>query len=181
MSDLRHMFTGLQYINPMRGAVYGPLAPLIAIAGSSAMAGSTALMAGGTILGALGAVQQGNASNAAASYEAKQLDAQAMTERASGQRAAIEETRQAELVQSRARAVGAASGGGVDAALAGAIAQEGKYRSLVSMWEGEERAVGREAQAAATRFDGAQQKKAGQINAFTTLLDGGSSLFAKYA
>jgi hypothetical protein len=139
------------------------------------------LMAGGTVLGAAGKLQEGNAAKAASRFEAAQLDAQANTERASGQRAAIEETRNAQLVQSRARAVGAASGGGVDAKLAGDLAQEGQYRSLLAMWQGDEAAIGREQQASAVRFDGEQAQKAGRIGAASTLLSGGSSLYERFA
>lgn len=154
------------------------LSALTAIKGAGL---STILSAAGSAVGAIGAIQGGKAQQASANYQAAQLEAAGKTERAIAQREAEEDRRQARLMQSRARAVGAASGGGIDLELAGDIAAEGEYRALTSLWEGEEAAKGRKAQAAAARFEGKQAKKAGYLTAGKTLLSGGSSLFEKYA
>ncbi|WP_456389747.1 hypothetical protein [Profundibacter sp.] len=171
-----HQFTGLGFLDPMRGVCHGPLAPLVASIGAI----SPAIMAGGTILGAVGAIQQGKAAQASAEYSARQFEAQGKAERASAQRKAINEGKQKDLVMSRARAVGASSGGGLDLELMGDIEEEGTYRSLTALWEGEERAKGRNAQAAAQRASGAAANRAGGIKAFSTILSGGSSLMDKY-
>lgn len=134
----------------------------------------------GTILGGVGTVAGGAAANASAQYEAKQLEARATAERAAGQRDAMRERKQKELVISRAKAVGAASGGGVDLVGLGKIEEEGEYNALTAMWEGEERARGAEDQAAATRWSGKQAKRASFINAGATILDGGASFMEKY-
>jgi len=162
------------------------MAGLMLLAGKAATALKAvgignALAVGGTVLSAAGAAQQGRAAQAAANYQAAQLDAAAKTERASAQREAMDERRQKELMISRARAVGAASGGGQDMQLLGDIEEDGELRALTAMWQGEEAAKGREQQADSSRFDGAQARKAGRIKAATTLLSGGSSLFERYA
>lgn len=158
------------------------MATLIAAVGTAVKGAglSTILSTAGSAIGAVGAIQSGNAANAAAQHQAAQLEAAGQTERAIAQREAEENRRQARLMQSRARAVGAASGGGIDLDLAGDIAEEGEYRALTSIWEGEEAAKGRKAQAAAARFEGKQAKKAGYLKAGKTLLSGGASLFEKY-
>ena len=98
------------------------------------------------------------------------------TENASAQRKAAEETRQKELVLSRARTVAAASGGGQDIALMGSIEEEGTMRSLTALWEGSEAAAGRNAQAAATRFEGSQAKRAGAVKGIASLAQGASTI-----
>lgn len=153
-------------------------AALTAIKGASF---STILSAAGSAVGAVGAIQSGNAQNAAAQYQAKQLEASGKAEQAAAQREAEEQRRQSRLMQSRARAVGAASGGGIDLELAGDIEAEGEYRALTALWEGNEAAKGRRAQAAASRFEGKSAKKAGYLKAGRTILGGGSSLYEKYA
>ena len=141
---------------------------------------SGVLAAGGTILSTAGAIQQGNAANAAAKYNAAQLEAAGKAENAAAQRKAAEESRQKELVLSRARTVAAASGGGQDVALMGQIEEEGTLRSLTALWEGDEAAKGRNAKAAATRFEGSQAKRAGAIKGLSILAEGGASLYDKY-
>lgn len=139
-----------------------------------------ALAAGGTILSTVGAIQQGKAANAAAQYNAAQLEAAGKAESASAQRKAEEQTRQKELVLSRARAVAAASGGGQDVALMGSIEEEGTLRSLTALWEGDEAAKGRKAQADVARFEGSQAKRAGAIKGLSILGEGAGSLYDKY-
>lgn len=152
----------------------------LALIGTLASSVAPALMAGGTILGTVGAMQQGKAAQAAADHTALQLEAQGKTERAVAQREGLEQRKQANLISSRARAVGAASGGGLDLEAMGDIEEEGEYRTLTAIWEGEERAKGRQAQASAARVSGQNARKAGNIRAFGTTLSGGASLLDKY-
>ena len=142
----------------------------------------TILQGAGAAIGAIGSIKAGKSQQAAANYQAAQLDAAAKTESASAQRVAQEERRQKELVLSRARAVGAASGGGQDIGLLGAIEEDGELRALTALWEGDEAAKGRRAQASASRFEGKQMAQAGKINAFTTVLSSaGKSFSEKYS
>ncbi len=137
----------------------------------------TALSAGGSILGA-------NSEAKEMRREANQLEANAGLERASSQRAAMEERRQARLAASRALTVAAASGGGVDDptvlnALAG-IEGEGEYRALSALYEGNESASGMEAEAQARRRGAKSTKRAGLIKAGSSILSSGSSLYDRY-
>lgn len=154
---------------------------LSALTALKGMGLSTILSAGGAAVSAVGAVQGGKAQDAAAQYQAAQLEASGKAEQAASQRQAEEDRRQARLMQSRARAVGAASGGGIDLELAGDIEAEGEYRALTSLWEGTEAAKGRRAQAEASRFEGNAAKKAGYLKGGATILGGGSSFMEKYA
>lgn len=167
---------------------------------------ATAVMIGATVLSSvMSASAQADAANAAAAegvaqqqaanYEADQLKAKAIQERAMAQRERIQEQRDEARVLSNLQAAAAAGGGGATDAgvldLAGDIAQEGKYRADVKMYEGEERARSLEGSASLRRFEGEQsyqaglvKQKAGKKQAFGTLLSGagqGATLYAKYA
>lgn len=127
-----------------------------------------------TALTANGQYQAGKSADQYGRYKANQEKTAAGQEQAEGQRAAANEQRQAQLVISRARAVGAAGGGdttdkGVSDILGG-IAGEGEYRSLAQLYNGNERAAGLFNQANADIFEGKQKKKAGTMAAVTTIL-----------
>lgn len=141
-----------------------------------AVAGS-ALSAGSTILGANSEAKQLRS-------EAEQIDIQAGKERASSQRASIEERRQAAKVSSRALALAAASGAGAsDPSVINNIAEiegEGEYRALTALYNGEETARGQEFEADNRRKEAKNVKKAALVKAAGTILSTGSSLFGKY-
>lgn len=135
---------------------------------------STALNAGGSLY-------QGNQAKKAADSEARQIEYRAGQERAASQRQAEEQRRQARLAMSRAQAV--AGGGGSDQTvvdLIGDMAAEGELRALTSIYEGDDRAFGLEQQAAARRREGKAARTAGYINAVSSVLRGGQSMFKKY-
>lgn len=142
------------------------------------------LAAAGTVVSTIGAIQQGNAQQAAANYQAAQLTQQAGQDRATAQRQAIEERRKAGLALSRVQAFSAASGAGATDPtvnnIAGDIAGQGEYNALTQLYNGEERARGLENQASATRFQGQQAHQAGLFKAGSTILEGGTSLMTKY-
>jgi hypothetical protein len=135
-------------------------------------------MLAGTVMSAGGSIMQGKAAQASSEFQAGQLDRNALAAEASSQRVAIEDRRKAEVLQSRARAVAAAGGGvttdvGVSDVLA-KIEEAGEYNALASLFEGREQAAGLRTKAAATRFEGKAAKKAGQIQALSTIMSGGA-------
>lgn len=142
---------------------------------------ATPLMIASAVLGANGAMQQGSAAQHQAYSQAGQLDAAAGQTRASAQRAAGEQRRQARLAQSalQARAGGGGSDAGVVALDAG-IAGEGELRALTAMFQGEEDARGKEFAATNARASGDAAKKASRTKAFSSILAAGSTLFDKY-
>lgn len=151
----------------------------------------TMLSAAATAVSALGSIASGNAARGQANYQARQMEQQAGQERATAQRAAIEQRHKAALAGSRAQALAAASGGGAsDPTIVGIqsdIAGQGEYNALSALFNGEERARGMETQAQATRFQGQQARKAGVMGAFTSVANGagtimgsGNSLLNKY-
>ena len=152
-------------------------APIAAIFGKIGIGG--VLSIAGSAVSGLGALQAGRAQAAASEFQAKQLEAAGLAEQASSQRQAQEDRRQKEIVISRARAVGAASGGGQDIPLLGAIEEEGELRALTTLWVGDEAAKGRQAQAAAARFEGKQYKRAGFVRAATGVLGQAGQTFAE--
>ena len=134
-----------------------------------------------------------------ANAQAQAQEQQAGQERAVAQRGAIEQRRQGKFVSSEAQAIAAASGAGaLDPTIVGILGDietETELRALTALYEGEERARGLEHGAAITRAGGAGELFAGRAEARlsrsrarrsflstgTTLLEGGSSLFARYA
>lgn len=147
---------------------------------SAASAAAPALQVGGTVLSTAGALAGGIAAKNAADFEAEQLEKKANTERAVASRKVAEQARQKELVLSRAKTVGATSGGGQDYNLLGDLEEEGTYRQLVALWEGENAAQGLQDQARASRAGGRARRTAGVMTAFDRLLGGANSLAEKY-
>lgn len=140
-----------------------------------AVAGS-ALAAGGTILGA-------NAEAKQLKGEAIQLEAQAGSTRATSQRQAMDERRQARLASSRALALSAASGGASDPTVVNILANlegEGEYRALTALYNGEEEARGLEFEATNRRKESKNTKRAGYIGAASTMLKAGAGMYEKY-
>lgn len=151
------------------------------LAAAKSIGAATILSATGAGIAAAGASAAGKSRQAAMEYQADQLEAAGKADEASASQEAMEQARQTRLMQSRARAVGAASGGGIDLDLAGDIEEDGEYRKLTALWEGKEAAAGRRAQANASRFEGKQYRQAGKLKAANTILGGGTSLYEKYA
>lgn len=143
-----------------------------------------ALMAAGSLLSAGGSIIGANAEAKEMRMQADQLEANAGLERASSQRAAMDEKRSARLTASRALAVAAASGGGADDptvvnTIAG-IEGEGEYRALTALYNGDQQAEGMEAEAKARRRGAKSTKTAGLLKAGSTILSGASSIYGKY-
>lgn len=168
--------------------VLASAAPAAASAGSlasTALTASSVLGAVGTGISALSSLQAGKQAQADANFLAIQQEQKANEERAIGQQKMFKERRQAELVQSRLRAVAAAGGGDTTDTgvvnLGGDIAEEGEFQALNEFWRGENAARGYKDMAAATRARGASLAAAAPIKAIGTILEGGSSMFAKYA
>lgn len=140
------------------------------------MAGATALQVGGIIGGA-------KAESRELKHEAVQLDQMAGQDRASSQRAAIEQKRQSRLLASAALARGAATGGGDDPTLVNILADiegEGELRALTALYEGEEMARSREMQANARRREAKNVKKASYLNAGATILGNAATMYSRY-
>jgi hypothetical protein len=146
---------------------------------------ATVLSIGGSVLSGLGQMQAGKAANANAKFQAAQMEQQAGQERASSQRQAIAERRQANIMQSNAQASAAASGGGATDPtvlnITGNLAKEGEYNALSALFAGEERARGQELQATSTRMQGKQAKKQGMISGISTIIGGSASAYSKYS
>lgn len=156
-----------------------------AAAGGAAAAGAgislaQGLQVGGTLLSGIGLARSASDQKKAANFNAAQLDAQGKAEQAASIQEAKQANREKELMLSRARAVGAASGGGVDIDLMGEIEEEGYLNEATLLWQGDERRKGRSGQASAAIFDGLNRKRAGMLKAGSTLLSGGASLFEQY-
>jgi hypothetical protein len=107
----------------------------------------------------------------------KQLYRQAGAEQASSQRDSIAERKRGMLLKSRALAVAAASGGGVDDPtvhkLLSDIGAQGEVNALSSLWEGDETAEG-------LRADGRARQREGVMRGASTILSMGQESAGKY-
>jgi len=134
---------------------------------------------------AAGTIASGMSVNAQAKNQAAQLEQNAGQARATSQRQAIQEQRQAGLAQSRGQAVAASSGAGASdptvETIQDNIAGQGEYNSLAQLYSGEERARGLETDAADARLQGKQAQTSSYFKAGSTILSAGSSLYSKYA
>lgn len=162
--------------------------PFIAMGASTLMSASAAQQRGEA------AARVGRLRKNEADFEAAQYDSNAGQAVAASQRAAMDQERQARIVQSRALAVAAGSGAGASdptvTNVISKIAQEGKYRSMLALYQGEEQARQLKAGAAAKRYEG-DAALAGGIDALSaskfgvasTLLSGagkGYTMYDKY-
>jgi len=144
----------------------------------------TVLGAAGTAVSAVSALQQGKAAQQEANFLAEQQRMKANEERSVGQQRMFQKRQQAELAQSRLRAVAAAGGGDTTDTtivnLGGDIEEEGEFQALNEFVRGENAARGYMDMAKATQAKGAAMRAMAPIRAASTILEGGSSLFTKY-
>lgn len=136
-------FKGLRW-GRYSGMVFGPLGAAVGPALSIASAGMSIIgsenqAAGQRTAGQI-ALNNAIARNEQAKAEAVRLEANAVATEASGQRQAIEAVRKGEILASRARAVMAASGAGVDAKLIARLMGEGEYAKDVALFNANDKA-----------------------------------------
>jgi hypothetical protein len=93
--------------------------------------------------------------------QAQQQRVAAGQEQAASQRQAIEAKRKGDIMASRARAVMAASGGGVDEKLVASLIGEGDYGKDMALYQGDERARTLNNRAAVTDFQAASARYGG--------------------
>ena len=155
------------------------------------MAATTALLAGGSALSALGTLgsasaqrQAGAAQQAQLNYKAAQEDQQATQAIAASQRQGFDQQRKTAQVQSSLVARAAGDGGSATDAgvltVAQDIAGRGEYNFLGDLYQGEDRAAGLRAQAGADRYSGAAAKAGADASATGTILGGIGSLASKF-
>ena len=106
---------------------------------------------------------------------AAELKQRAGVRRAVGHREAAEEERNAELAYSRALAVAASSGAGVDdptvVKLFADLQAEGDYRVLSRLWVAEDEARGIEFRSEVARREGKAKKRAYRAGAFSSFAE----------
>lgn len=137
----------------------------------------------GTLKSSAAASAEGEAQQQEANYVAAQQRQEANDAAASGERAMISQEKQTAVNESNAIAASGASGtsGSVnDNTNLDLIADEGKYRALTAMYQGEAKSQGLNSQAAASDYQGNIARNAGDTKSITSLISGTTSLFSKY-
>lgn len=142
------------------------------------------IAAASTVVGAVGAIQQGQAQQQQAQAQALALRNQANSDAAVGQRQAIEARRQTSYLVSRGQALAAASGAGATDPtvmnVLGQLSGEGEYHALTSLYEGGTRAGNAISGAQADINAGDAAARAGVLKGVTTVLTGTTNIASKY-
>ena len=152
---------------------------------TSGLGWGNALAGAGTILAAGSKVNAGYNTEAEQTFLQNQDLQNANSSAASGQRAATNADQQTAFLQSRARAVSAASGGTstdpTNVENSANIAGAGEYKALTSLYEGDTQAAKYTNEAQIAGYQAGQAVPAGWISGVGTLLQGSQSMFSKYA
>lgn len=146
---------------------------------------------GGSAMQSSAARKSGKDGQEAKEFEAKKYEAQGVQAIASAQRDMLNERRKKELVISRAQALAAFGGGGVnDPTVQNIIADidnEGAYREAVALYQGEEESRKLNEAAYLSRKEGAIIREGGNalakahaIQGVSSAAQGASSLYSKY-
>lgn len=142
------------------------------------------LMIASTVLSGVSSAAGGMAAGNAAESEAQQLIQRAKARRAEANARMREELRQGRLTRSRAQAVAAASGAGVDdptvQRVIADIDADANYRALMAMYQGSEEAIGYERAAKNRAREGRAARVGGLLGAATSVLSGVSTLRTRY-
>ena len=148
------------------------------------MAAGAGLNAGGTLASANAQMRAGQAQQQAANYKAAQEDQQATQAIAAGQQNMLQAQKKTALAQSSLVARSAADGGTATdptvLTLSEGIAGQGKLQALDDLWQGQDRATGLQAQAAADRYSGIIAKQGADSAATGTILSGAGSMFSSF-
>ncbi len=134
----------------------------------------------GSFVSAFGTVASGVAANRQAQQDALNMEAQGREELAASQRDAIAKRREGALVNSRAQALAAASGGGAGAdaptivKLMSQTAGESEFNAQTALYGGRSRQIGLKQGAAARRAEGKSSLLGSVFSGFGTLAKGGS-------
>lgn len=133
-----------------------------------------------SVISAIGGIATGIAEKKQADFQAKQQEMQGKEDFAASQRDADQKRKEAELVNSRAQALAAASGGDATdptiVQLMTGTTQQGELNAQSSLYTGEQQKRGLFDQAAATRMSGQASMFGSFLGAAGTLASG----FGKY-
>lgn len=174
------------------------MADPITTIGLATSAAGTLTSAAGTIIGAeegsAAANSQAQNEILAGIYRQRALKMAADETRAASQRQGMAIDRERKNVMSRAKAIGAATGGGADPSVLNTIAkidQEGEFQKAMALYAGENRAIGlmdegRNAlygsynRATALRSEAATTRRNAYLSAGGQILGGASTMFERY-
>lgn len=133
------------------------------------------MQAGGTIM-------QGRQAEKAAKLRKKQLEANASRTRVASQQVARDYLKESTLLESRARAVAAASGAGGDQVegIIDDIGAAGEYRALMALYNGETTANTQKFAGEVEMFEGSGAKSASYLSAGSTIMTESADQWSRY-
>lgn len=138
----------------------------------------------GTVVSAFGQIAAGNAAKQQADFEAQELRQQEMETNAAASRQAADRIRTGKLVQERAQAVAAASGGSTTdpttVNIEQNIAGQSEYNAATALWSGAADAAGLENRARSAEAEGSNAQRAGYLGALSSVVGGFGTMAQKY-
>lgn len=142
------------------------------------------IMAAAAVVGAIGAIRQGQAAKAAADFNAKVQEQNAQIARQEAQDALANQRREDYMRLGAIRAAQGHSGGsgseGSVLDILGDAAAQGELERQRIVYEGELKARGYQNTATLDRYSGANAEIGGYLKAGTELLGGGGSAYTSY-
>jgi hypothetical protein len=169
------------------------------MSGLASLGGAGAILSGvggitsaiGTLAGGSYAAQSGKMQQAAANYQASQLEQNATQAIASSQRSMLDTQEKTQLAigtsTARAAASGVNAGAGSAVENVGQLARRGSYQALMDLYSGQSTATGLENQAKGVRYSGdvaaasgEAQQTASYLGAAGTLAGSAGNFFTQY-
>jgi len=147
------------------------------------MAAAAILMGAGEAFNLYGQYQQSKMAALMGRMRRQYADKAAQQTIAAGQRAMLEERRNAEIIASRALAVAAAGGRSGDQSANKIVADiygEGAYRAAVAMYDAEEQAKKIKFEGAMAEYSGEQEASSIRKGMIGSALSFGGSMYAQY-
>lgn len=142
--------------------------------------GGQAVSGAGAIIGGVAQYQQAQAQSAQLKWQAKQMKRNAKALLAEGYREAALEHKKGDKLRSRATAVMAAQGGGMDTERLADIEQQTDYNALAALYEGESAARSMRYGSEVKLNEADTAKRAGKMAVATGLMEGGAGMFGEW-
>lgn len=140
-------------------------------------AAAVPLLVGSAAAGAIGSIQAGRQANAAAQSEALRMERQADVAITDGMAQDEQQRRQARLMIGQQLAAGAEAGGGLNAEQLRQSVFDAELDSASIRYGVMSKATALRDQARFTRMQGGQAKRAGYLNAVSTLMQAGAQAY----
>ncbi len=136
-----------------------------------------------SVIGGISSIQAGKAQQVQHEYQAKLAEREAQQTRAFSEQEAAKKRREGRLMESRQRAIAAASGGAGDPSVLNILATteaEAQYAADIERFRGTSQAAGLQLRAESQRLRGRQARRQGILDGVGSFLGAGSTAFDRF-